>query len=166
MSKCRATLACVAAGSATGFGRSKLPATVPRSPLQGSGWGAIGPFGRGVAATPLLHTGNCGKSRDRGVATPWSATRGGVASAPLSTACVLDSTFRTCTLRHFVTKPCCSISLPLLAAHSTAIGDGIAVYLCLSTTPPEGSLQLVCDTQTHHISPLALLTSFLKISQC
>ena len=47
--------------------------------------GATGAFGRGVAATPLLHTQNCGMSRDRGVATPWSATGGGgVASAPLS----------------------------------------------------------------------------------
>ena len=42
-----------------------------------------GAFGRGVAATPLLHTQNCGTSRDRGIATPWSATGGGVASAPL-----------------------------------------------------------------------------------
>ena len=41
-------------------------------------------FGGGVvAATRLLHTQNCGMSRDRGVATPWSATGGGVASAPL-----------------------------------------------------------------------------------
>ena len=40
-------------------------------------------LGRGVAATPLQHTRNCGKSRDGGVATPWSATGGGVASAPL-----------------------------------------------------------------------------------
>ena len=54
--------------------------------LQGGpGWGATGPFGRrGVAATPLRHIRNCGKSRDGGVATPWSATGEGVASAPLS----------------------------------------------------------------------------------
>ena len=47
--------------------------------------GATGAFGGGggAAATPLLHTQNCGMSRDRGVATPWSATAGGVASAPL-----------------------------------------------------------------------------------
>ena len=38
-----------------------------------------GPWGGGVAATPLLHTQNCRMSRDRGVATPWSAT-GGVCS--------------------------------------------------------------------------------------
>ena len=38
-----------------------------------------GPLGGGgVAATPLLHTQNFGMSRDRGVATPWSATGGGV----------------------------------------------------------------------------------------
>ena len=41
-------------------------------------------LGGGVAATPLLHTGNGGNSRDRGVATPWSATAGDVASVPLS----------------------------------------------------------------------------------
>ena len=41
-------------------------------------------IGGGVAATPLIHTQNRGMSRDRGVATPWSATGGGVASAPLS----------------------------------------------------------------------------------
>ena len=44
----------------------------------------------GVAATPLLHTQNCGMSRNRGVATPWSATGGGVASAPLSFLDVLN----------------------------------------------------------------------------
>ena len=48
------------------------------------GWGATGPFTNGVAATPLRHTRNCRKRRDRGVAIPWSATGGGVASAPLS----------------------------------------------------------------------------------
>ena len=36
-----------------------------------------------TAATPLRHPRNCGRSSDRGVATPWSATGGGVASAPL-----------------------------------------------------------------------------------
>ena len=41
---------------------------VRQGPLGGGG---------GVAATPLLHTQNCGMSRDRGVATPWSATAGG-----------------------------------------------------------------------------------------
>ena len=45
-----------------------------------------GPLGGGVAASPLLHTQNCGMSRDRGVATQWSATGGGVACAPLSSA--------------------------------------------------------------------------------
>ena len=54
------------------------------TPCGGRERGATGAFGRGVAATPLLHTQNCGMSRDRGVATPWSATGGGgVASAPL-----------------------------------------------------------------------------------
>ena len=43
--------------------------------LQGGpGWGATGPFGV-VAATPLQHTRNCGKSRDRGVATPLQNTK-------------------------------------------------------------------------------------------
>ena len=43
-----------------------------------------GPWGGGVAATPLLHTQNCGMSRARGVATLVERDRGGVASAPLS----------------------------------------------------------------------------------
>ena len=47
------------------------------TPCGGRERGATGAFGRGVAATPLLHTQNCGMSRDRGVATPWSATGGG-----------------------------------------------------------------------------------------
>ena len=38
---------------------------------------ALGGGGGGVVATPLRHTPNCGKSRDRDVATPWSATGGG-----------------------------------------------------------------------------------------
>ena len=42
----------------------------------GPGWGATGPFGGGVAATPLRHSRNCGKSCDGGVATPCSATGG------------------------------------------------------------------------------------------
>ena len=54
------------------------------SPCGGRERGATGAFGRGVAATPLLHTQNCRMSRARGVATPWSATEGGVASAPIS----------------------------------------------------------------------------------
>ena len=57
---------CSTPWSATGFQRSK------------PGWGATGPFGGGVAATPLRHTRNCGKNRDGGVATPWSAAGGGV----------------------------------------------------------------------------------------
>ena len=53
----------------------------------GPGRGATGPFGGAVAVTSLRHTRNCGKNRDGGVATPWSATRGGgVASAPLRAA--------------------------------------------------------------------------------
>ena len=44
--------------------------------------GATGAFERGVAATPLLHTQNCGMSRDRGLATPWSATGGGCSVCP------------------------------------------------------------------------------------
>ena len=59
------------------------------TPCGGRERGATGAFGRGVAATPLLHTQNCGMSRDRGVATPWSATEGGVASAPLSAVIVV-----------------------------------------------------------------------------
>ena len=55
------------------------------TPRGGRERGATGAFeGGGVAGTPLLHAQNCGMSRDRGVATPWSATGGGVASAPLS----------------------------------------------------------------------------------
>ena len=51
----------------------------PRHPPRGGRErGATEAFGGGVAATPLLHTQNCGMSRDRGVATPWSATGGGV----------------------------------------------------------------------------------------
>ena len=53
--------------------RAHAPATPPAVAERG----ATGAFGRGVAATPLLHTQNCGMSRDRGVATPWSATGGG-----------------------------------------------------------------------------------------
>ena len=34
-------------------------------------------WGGGVAATPLRHPQNCRKSRDGGVATPWSAIGGG-----------------------------------------------------------------------------------------
>ena len=37
------------------------------TPCGGRERGATGAFGRGVAATPLLHTQNCGMSRDRGV---------------------------------------------------------------------------------------------------
>ena len=59
-------------------------------------------FGGGVAATPLRHTRNCGKSRDRGVATPWSATWGapgeGVASAPLSSCGIAFVLFWYCKL--------------------------------------------------------------------
>ena len=55
------------------------------TPCGGRERGATGAFGRGVVATPLPNTQNCGMSRDRGVATPWSATGGVcVASAPLS----------------------------------------------------------------------------------
>ena len=39
---------------------------------------------RAARGCGLRHPRNCGKSRDRGAATPWSATGGGVASAPLS----------------------------------------------------------------------------------
>ena len=47
------------------------------TPCGGRERGATGVFGRGVAATPLLHTQNCGMSCGRGVATTWSATGGG-----------------------------------------------------------------------------------------
>ena len=69
--KCSATLASVAApppGAQQGFGGPNYP----RHPTGGSGWGATGPFGGGggvVAATPLRHTRNCGKSCDEVVAT-------------------------------------------------------------------------------------------------
>ena len=55
-------------------GPHKSPATTP---CGGRERGATGAFGSGVAATPLLHTQNCGVSRDRGVATPWNPTGGG-----------------------------------------------------------------------------------------
>ena len=81
---CSATRYSVAApppGARQGFGGPMHPrhppAVADREVRQAAFWG-------GVAATPLLHTQNCGMSRDRGVATPWSATGGGVASAPLS----------------------------------------------------------------------------------
>ena len=81
---CSATRCSVAApppGARLGFGGRMHP----RHPPAVAERGATGAFGVGVAATPLLHTQNCGMSRDRGVATPWSATGGGggVASAPL-----------------------------------------------------------------------------------
>ena len=67
---------------ATGFWRAHAPATPRRGGREKGATGVFG--GGGVAATPLLHTQNCGMSRGRGVATPWSATGGGgVASAPL-----------------------------------------------------------------------------------
>ena len=88
------TCSCYTPWSATGCRRSKLhttplaacrwqrcPPPPPRaktSATGGSGMGcdrALG--GRGVAATPLQHTRNCGKSCDGGVATPWRATGGG-----------------------------------------------------------------------------------------
>ena len=63
--------------SATGFWRPDSPATPLAGPTQASGMGCDRPFWGGVAATPLLHIGNSRMSRDRGVATPWSATEGG-----------------------------------------------------------------------------------------
>ena len=58
----------------------------PRHPPAVAERGATGAWGGGVvAATPLLHTQNCGMSRDRGVAYTVERDRGGgVASAPLS----------------------------------------------------------------------------------
>ena len=105
VSKCSATLASVATpprGARQGLnsevqatrdtpGRWQCYAFLPRAKRS-----AIGAFGMGcdralwgggggcVAATALRHIQYCGKSRDRGVATPWSATGGGVVSAPLS----------------------------------------------------------------------------------
>ena len=70
---------CSTPWSAMGFGGPNYP----QHPT-GLGWGATGPCEGGIAATPLRHTRNCGKSRDGGVATPWIAPKGGVASAPLS----------------------------------------------------------------------------------
>ena len=74
---CSATHCSVAApppGARQGFGGPMRPRHPPRG---GRERGATGVFWGGVAATPLLHTQNCGMSRDRGVATPWSATAGG-----------------------------------------------------------------------------------------
>ena len=71
--KCSATRYSVAApppGARQSFGgpmhTRHPPAVAEREARQG-------PLGVGVAVTPLLHTENCGMSRDRGVATPWSA---------------------------------------------------------------------------------------------
>ena len=48
--------------------------------LGGPGWGLTGLLAGCSCDNPATH---CGKSCGRGVATPWSATRGGVACAPL-----------------------------------------------------------------------------------
>ena len=48
-----------------------------RHPSQASGMECDRALLGGVAGTPLLHIGNSRMSRDRGVATPWSATEGG-----------------------------------------------------------------------------------------
>ena len=82
VSKCSVTLASVVA-PASGARQGFEGPNYPRHPTEGSGMGATGPFTGGVAATPLRHTRNCGKSHDGDVATPWSATGGSVASAPL-----------------------------------------------------------------------------------
>ena len=82
--KCSATCCTVAApppGARHGLGgpmHPRHPLRWQRERCDRGLWGA-----GGVAATPLLHTQNCGMSCDTGVATPWSATGGGVASAPL-----------------------------------------------------------------------------------
>ena len=56
----------------------------PRHPLRGDRERGVrqARLGGGVAAGPLLHTQNCGMSRDRGVGTPWSATGGGCSVCP------------------------------------------------------------------------------------
>ena len=75
VAKCSATRRSVAApppGARQGFGG---PVHL-RHPSQASGMGYNRTLLGGVAATPLLHIGNCKMSR-------WSATEGGVASAPL-----------------------------------------------------------------------------------
>ena len=79
--KCSATRYSVAApppGVQQGFGGPMHPRHLPAVAERG----ATGAFGGGVAATPLLHTQNCGMSRDRGAATPWSATGGGCSVCP------------------------------------------------------------------------------------
>ena len=95
--KYSARLASVAApppGARQGFGGANCPRhpsqvavytpPPPRAKISATGGfqegvrqGPLGGGGGGVAATPLRHTHNCGKSRDRGVATPWRATGGG-----------------------------------------------------------------------------------------
>ena len=73
VSKCSATPAQIAAtppGARQGLGgpleRDRVwEVQSTRDTLQGGpGWGATGPFRRGVAATPLRHPRNCGKSRE------------------------------------------------------------------------------------------------------
>ena len=81
---CSATRYSVAAplpGARQGFGGSMHPRHPPPPP-GGRERCDRGLWGRGAAATPLLHTQNCGMSRDRGVATPWSATWGGCSVCP------------------------------------------------------------------------------------
>ena len=78
---CTTTRCSVAApppGARHGFGGPMHP----RHPRAMAERGATGAFGGGVAATPLLHIQNCGMSRDRGVATQWSAIGGGCSVCP------------------------------------------------------------------------------------
>ena len=80
--KCSATRCSVAApppGARHGLG-GPMHRDTPRSGREREV--RQGPLGGGVAARPLLHTQNCGVSRDRGVATPWSATGGGCSDCP------------------------------------------------------------------------------------
>ena len=121
----------------------------PRHPPAVAERGATGALRGGVAATPLLHTQNCGMSRDRGVATPWSATGGGgVASAPLSfcRGAPKSSKNKTNSLRTFSFGkefPYQSGNKPLrtLVWHSCAHGRGppvalhVSRYMCRSSSP-------------------------------
>ena len=83
---CSATRYSVAApppGARQGFGGPMRPRHTPRGGRERCDRGLWG----GVAATPLLHTQNCGMSRNRGVATPWSPTGGGCSVCPTKAIC-------------------------------------------------------------------------------
>ena len=123
VSKCSATPAQVAAtplGAQQGF-----RGPTARDTLQGGpGRGATGRFGRGVAAISLKHTRNCRKSCDGGVATPWSATAAGVASAQqVPKRGSLKSTGKRQESATFLQRSFFNVALQFFACCSAAFGQ-------------------------------------------